>query len=122
MNTFWFGFFNQFRDCGRSAAWFLVTLGGSFVGLVLMAWAFDNGHGDSVAVAFGVFVLLMVCRLTAMIRRALRDRRHRLKFGGLSEDELKKARARLAQHRKTTRTLPASPTRIKTRAPVGEFY
>ena len=122
MNTFWFGFFNQFRDCGRSAAWFLVTLGGSFVGLLVVAWAVGNDHGDSVAVAAGAVVLFVLCQLIAAIRRVLRDRRHRLKFGELSEDDLKKARARLAQRGKLKQTLPASPTRIKTRAPVGEIY
>jgi hypothetical protein len=122
MNAFWFGFFTQFRDCGRSAAWFLVTLGGMFVALVLIAWAVDHGHGDSIVAGIGVTGLVLICFLAAAIRRALRDRRHHLKFPGLSEDEVKKARAKLARRANLARTLPVAPAKLRTRAPVGEVY
>jgi hypothetical protein len=123
MNAFWSGFFGQFRDCGRNAGWFLFAFGGLFIGMLFVAWAMDNGRGDIVVGCLALMTLVAICFLIAAIRRGLRERRHRLKFPGLSEDELKKARAKLAQQRgKQTRTLPVSPAKLRTRPPVGEVY
>ena len=122
MNAFWFGFFSQFRDCGRNAAWFLMALGSLFVGLLFVAWAVDNGRGDIVVAGLALMGLIAICFFIAAIRRGLRERRDRLKFPGLSEDEVKKARAKLAQSGKQTRTLPVSAAKLRTRPPVGEVY
>ncbi len=120
MSPFWSAFANQLRDCGRSATWFLVALGGGFVVLVVSAWALQNGHGDALAAAAAVVGVLLIYHLTAAIRRAVQWRRHRLKFPQLSDDELNKARTKLARRSKPAGPLPSLP--VKTRPFCGPVY
>ena len=109
MSPFWSGFFNQFRDCGRDATWFLVALGGFFVLAVVGAWAMQSGHEKEVVAVAAFGGLLMIYHLAAAIRQAVQWRRHRLKFPQLSSDELNKARSKLARRSKPAGSLPVKP-------------
>jgi hypothetical protein len=109
MNPFWASFFQHFRGCGRNAAWFLVTLGGMFVFLLFAAWAIDNGHGESLAMAVMVASFVGLVSLCITVRRAWIDRRHRLKLPKLSSDERGKARSKLVK--------PCQPLKLHQQAP-----
>src|SRR5882724_575537 len=113
MNCFWSGFFNQLHDCGRGATWFLVTLGGFFVLMVLAAVALQKGHEDTVISLAAIGGVLIIYHLAVAIRRAIQWRRHRLKFPQLSRDELNKARSKLTKRSKPARPLPVSPVRAR---------
>ncbi len=98
MSHFWSAFAHQLRDCGRSAIWFFVALGGGFVLLVLGAWALQSGYDNEVIGVVAAGGVAMLYQLAIAIRREVQWRRHRLKFSQLSDDELNKARAKLARH------------------------
>jgi len=122
MNFFWSSFFGHLQGCGRSATWFLVTLGGLFVFLIVSAWAIETGHGDSIAAALITAAVCFTILLGVAIRRAIVWSRDCLKLTKLSDDELSKARAKLAKRVKTAAPLAPSPARLRTRPPVGEVY
>ena len=120
MSHFWSAFANQLRDCGRGAAWFLVALGGFFILMVMGALAVDHGHVNEVIGVAAVGGVVMLCQLAAAIRRAVQWRRHRLKLSKLSDDELTKARAKLARRSKSAGPLPPLP--VKARPFCGPIY
>ena len=113
MSPFWSAFANQLRDCGRGATWFLVALGGGFVLLVMGALAVEKGHVNEVIGVAAVGGVLMVFQLGVAIRRAVQWRRHRLKFPQLSDDELNKARTKLAKRSQPARPLPTLPVKVR---------
>ena len=120
MNCFWSGFFGQLRECGRGATWFLVTLGGLFVLLVMTALAIQSGHEKEVIGIAAVGGVLLACHVAKVIRRAILWRRHRLKFPQLSRDELNKARSKLMKRSKPPGLLPPVP--VKARLFDGPVY
>ena len=120
MSPFWSAFANQLRDCGRGATWFLVTLGGFFVLMVVGALAVQNGHANEVVAVAAVGGVLLIYHLVAAIRRAVQWRRHRLKFPQLSSDELNKARTKLTRRSKPAGPLPPLP--VKARPFCGPIY
>ena len=121
MNSFWASFFDQLRTCGRSATWFLVTLGLSFAFLLITAWALQNGHSDSIVAALVTAVVFFAILLAVSIRRAILWRRERCKLSKLSDDELTKARARLARRGKLS-AYPSATRPQRVRPTPGEVY
>ena len=98
MNSFWQGFSEQFKDCGRDATLFLMTLAGMFGLLVLTAIVMQTDLRNAIGYGLAVAACVFVIRLVVVFRRAIIAGRQRTKRMQLSSDELLKARSKLLKH------------------------
>jgi hypothetical protein len=99
MNHFWASLFDHLKGCGQHATLFLVALAG-VVGLVVVAVIIVESEFRQYFIGalpwLGIFLVVWICQA---IRRARARRRARLLQSPLSEDELSKARCKLAKSR-----------------------
>jgi len=99
MGPFWSSLFEQLRDCGRSASLFLITLGGLFVLLCLVAFLCSTELYKYLWPALPVILLYAAVWAVVRFRRARTRRRERLVPSPLSRDELRVARSKLKRDR-----------------------
>jgi len=97
MSPFWATLFQQLKDSGRDATLFIIALAGFFIVLVIAAVIFGTGLYRYIVPALPFIALLVLVRTCFSIRRAWRNRRHRLQYPPLSADELRKARTKLTR-------------------------
>ena len=99
MSPFWGSFFDHLKSCGRTVTWFMLTLAGIFVAVVL-GTLFCGGHFKQYAfrAVSGAGVLAAVW-IGIVLRREQLRRRERLRFPPLSTDEWRKARTKLVKGR-----------------------
>ena len=99
MNHFWVSLFEHLKGCGQNATLFLIALGGVF-GLVVVAAIIVQSELRQYFIGalpwLGIVLAVWTCQA---IRRARARRRERLLQSPLSEDELSKARCKLAKSR-----------------------
>jgi hypothetical protein len=99
MNHFWASLFDHVKGCGQNATLFLVALAG-ILGLVVVAAIIVQSELRQYFIGvlpwLGIFLVVWICQA---IRRARARRRAKLPHSPLSEDELSKARCKLAKSR-----------------------
>lgn len=99
MNHFWASLFDHLKGCGQNATLFLIALAG-VSGLVVVAVIIVESELRQYFIGvlpwLGIFLVVWICQA---IRRARARRRARLPHSPLSEDELSKARCKLAKSR-----------------------
>ncbi|MFO1486987.1 MAG: hypothetical protein U1F65_00775 [Verrucomicrobiota bacterium] len=122
MNAFWSGFFGHFQECGRTAAWFIMSLGLVLVGLIVAAWAMNHHHETALVVVLTIAAILLLKIFLGAVVSGWRERKRRLKFRGLSEDELKKAREKLVRRANPKSISRPTTLRAKMRPSIGEVY
>lgn len=95
MGEFWSSFFEHIRSCGKSATLFLISLACLAIAVALAALIFLTPVHDYILPALPFVGIAVVVRLVISIRRARERRRLRTEFGPLSDNELRRARAKL---------------------------
>ena len=97
MNSFWHGFTEHFKSCGRDATLFLITLGGMFALLIVTAIVMQTVPRGAITYGLALAAGLLLLRLVVVLRRAILAGRQRTKRMQLSSDELAKTRSKLVK-------------------------
>src|SRR5882724_11458035 len=99
MSPFWAGLFDQLKDCGRNATLFVITLGGLFVLLVVLAFICAKGLQEYLFYALPLAGMFLLRWTWNAVRRARRGRNDPGLNRPLSDDELRVARSKLTKPR-----------------------
>ena len=97
MNHFWASLFEHLKGCGQNATLFLLALAGVFAMVTLTALALEPQVRRHLVAALPWLGLLLFVWICWIVRRMRARRRERLRHSPLSEDELSKARRKLAR-------------------------
>lgn len=99
MSPFWAGLFENLRGRGRNATLFIVTLPSLLMAAVFGAQIPQEVCRDYILPGLLLVGLIVLAWSVRNFLQARRRRRGRLPGGPLSDDELSKARTRLANNR-----------------------
>ena len=99
MNNFWASLFDHLKGCGQNATLFLVALAGVFGLVALIAVAIEPQARRYLVASLPWLGVFLAVWTGWFVRRVRARRRERLGHSPLSEDELAKARCKLAKSR-----------------------
>ena len=99
MSPFWSSLFAEIKDCGRNAAWFLVTLGAMVVLLLLAVIMGENDLYKYIVPTLSIAAVSAVVWACLAIRRWRTRHRGPWRYAPLSKDELRGARSKLTRDR-----------------------
>jgi hypothetical protein len=99
MNPFWAGLFENLRGRGRNATLFILVLPSLLMAAVFASQIPGEVYHNYILPGLLLVALIFLTWSVRSVLQARRRRRGRLPGGPLSDDELSKARVRLANNR-----------------------